>query len=110
MSTVNAETEPLYSTLGGDADLGEIVALFVDEMPARVSVISANLADGNWDDLRRAAHQLKGSAGSHGFEPISPAAAKVEDAIRSGGPEEAIRAAVDELLDLCDRVRAGTPA
>ena len=110
MSTINSESEPLHSTLGSDPDLGEIVTMFVDEMPGRISAISALLTDGKWDDLRRAAHQLKGSAGSYGFEPISPMAAKVEDAIRSGEPEEAIRAAVDELLDLCDRVRAGAPA
>ena len=94
--------------MGGDPDLGDIVAMFVDEIPARVSALSALLADGDWEDLRRAAHQLKGSAGSYGFEGISPLAGKVEDTIRSGEPEEAIRAAVDELLDLCSRVRAGT--
>jgi HPt (histidine-containing phosphotransfer) domain-containing protein len=110
MNAVHTASEPLYSTLGGDPDLVEIVALFVDEMPARISAIATLLADGNWDDLRRAAHQLKGSAGSYGFPAISPLAAKVEDDVRNGQPEEAIRAAVDDLLGLCDRVRAGAPA
>jgi histidine phosphotransfer protein HptB len=109
MATLTTHTEPLYSTLGGDPDLGEIVAMFVDEMPDRVSTLSAHLVDGNWEELRRAAHQLKGSAGSYGFEPISPLAGKVEETICSGQPEDAIRAAADELLDLCNRVRAGTP-
>ena len=110
MSSLLNQVEPLHSTLGNDPDLAEIVALFVDEMPDRVSALSAYLADGNWEDLRRAAHQLKGSAGSYGFESVSPVAARVEDAIRQGQPEEAIRTAVHALLALCNRVRAGAPA
>jgi histidine phosphotransfer protein HptB len=110
MSSLLNQVEPLYSTLGNDPDLAEIVALFVDEMPDRVSVLSACSADRNWEDLRRAAHQLKGSAGSYGFESISPLAGNVENAIRGGEPEEAILAAVAELLALCNRVRAGAPA
>jgi HPt (histidine-containing phosphotransfer) domain-containing protein len=105
----HAPVELLYSTLGGDPDLGEIVDLFVAEMPQRVADI-LNLLDGaRWGQLGRAAHQLKGAAGSYGFGPISPAAARVEEAVRQGLPEEPIRAAVDELVDLCHRARGGTP-
>jgi len=58
MSTINTETEPLYSTIGGDPDLGAIVTMFVDEMPARVTALSAFLADGNWEDLLDATARL----------------------------------------------------
>jgi len=95
--------------LVGDPDLEELVALFVREMPDRVAALESLLADCDWDALRRSAHQLKGAAGSYGFAPISPSAAKVEDAIRQTSSEESIRQAVAELIDLCERAQAKQP-
>lgn len=101
--------EYLYSCFGTDPTLQDIVALFVEEMPNRIETIVRQLEAGQWEELRRAIHQLKGSAGSHGFEEISPCAADAEQAILRGAPEEQIRQAVEELLELCRRVRAGGP-
>lgn len=101
--------DALYSPLADDPDLGEIVEMFVDEMPERVTLIQQLLDASDWEGVRRAAHQLKGSAGSHGFTPISPVAAAVEKSVVSGQPEEEIRKAVEELCEMCGRVRAGTP-
>lgn len=103
-------TEPLYSMLSEDPDLGEIVEMFVDEMPDRVSNLLFRLESGDWEELRQAAHQLKGAAGSYGFEAISPAAGQVEQAIRDGEPEEDIRRTVDSLVGLCRRARSGVPS
>ncbi len=100
---------PLYSTLAEDPDLGEIVAAFVEEMPERVDNLIRLLDGGDWEPLRRAAHQLKGAAGSYGFGPITSAAAELEDAIRRAGPDQDIRRACDELVELCRLARAGTP-
>ena len=110
MNHKTVKKEPIYSALGGDPDLSEIVVMFVDEMPGRIATIEESLATADWEQLRRAAHQLKGAAGSYGFAPSSPCAAKVGDALRSGKPQEQIRATVEELIDLCRRVRAGAPA
>ncbi|MBN1908328.1 MAG: Hpt domain-containing protein [Pirellulales bacterium] len=109
MSQNPALPQALYSDLGADPDLGELVEMFVDEMPDRVANIQKLLDASNWEELRRAAHQLKGAAGSYGFSPISPTAAVVEDAIRAEQPEEQIRQAVETLCDMCNRVRAGAP-
>jgi HPt (histidine-containing phosphotransfer) domain-containing protein len=98
---------PLYSRLASDPDLGEIVDMFVDEMPARVAAIADQATAGDREGLRRLVHQLRGAAGSYGFDPISPCAGLVESAIRDGEPEEHIREMVDDLLDLCGRVRRG---
>ncbi len=76
--------ECIYSRLSGDPDLRDIVEMFVEEMPGRVASLLDHLSDANWEGLRRAAHQLKGAAGSYGFEPISPSAGRVESAIRDG--------------------------
>jgi histidine phosphotransfer protein HptB len=109
MAELSLSNEPIYSTLTGDPDLGELVEMFVGEMRERVAALESFLAAGDWDNLRRAAHQLKGAAGSYGFGPISPMAARVEDAIRHACPEDAIRQAVDELVHLCRRAQAGRP-
>jgi HPt (histidine-containing phosphotransfer) domain-containing protein len=101
---------PLYSTLAGDPDLGEIIEMFVEEMPARTAALLDQFNSRDMQELRRLAHQLKGSAGSHGYAPISEVAATLEQAVAQSEPEEEIREAVDALVEICNRVRVGTPA
>ncbi len=109
MTQTQIEAEPLHSSLAGDPELAEIVEMFVEEMPSRVSALLDQLDTSDWEGLRRTAHQLKGAAGSYGFAPISPCAARLEDALADGEPEERIRNAVDALTRMCNRARAGTP-
>jgi len=99
----------VYSTLGGDPDLRELVEMFVAEMPDRVGTLVKHYETANWEELRRIAHQIKGAAGSYGFHELTPAAARLELAIRSRGPEEQITTEVNALLDLCRSIRSGVP-
>jgi HPt (histidine-containing phosphotransfer) domain-containing protein len=99
----------LYSSLGGDPDLGELVEMFVFEMPDRIDRLERQYETANWEELRRTAHQIKGAAGSYGFHEITPAAAKLEAAIKGRTGEDQITADLNELLDLCRSVRAGVP-
>lgn len=105
MQTIT-ETEYLYSSLAGDPDLTEIVDLFVEEMPERVQNLADLLAQGDWAQLRRYAHQMKGACGSYGFHQLTGSAARLESAVREQEEEQAIREAVDELVTLCNRVRS----
>ncbi len=109
MDTQNS-TLPLYSRFGDDPMLGELVTLFAEEMPERTAKLADLSQCKQWEEVRRTAHQLKGAAGSYGFDEISPAAARLEDAIRDGLPEECLRDSVEELLSICGRVRAGSSA
>ena len=109
MAQFATETEPLFSSFGSDPDLGELVEMFVDEMPDRIATLSEQLDMSDWDNVRRSAHQLKGAAGSYGFSSITPYAAQLESAVDEGQPEEQIRDVVDELIGLCRRIRAGSP-
>jgi len=81
--------------------------MYVGEMAGRIATIQELLSSGDWEGLRRFAHQMKGAAGSYGFEPISPVAGVVEDSIRQDAPEDQIRRAVEDLIAICLRVRAG---
>lgn len=105
----SVDGELLYSTLGNDLDLGEMVDLFVEEMPRRVAEFVDLFDRQDWAELRRAAHQLKGAAGSYGFKPISPCAARLEQDIDEGLPLDQIRQDVEEIRDLCTRARSGAP-
>jgi HPt (histidine-containing phosphotransfer) domain-containing protein len=100
---------PLYSSYGADPDLGELVALFVNEIPQRVDQLLSDLESGNRSGVQRTAHQLKGAAGSYGFSQVTPYAACVESLIRREEGEDQVRAAIAELVEVCRRMRSGAP-
>ena len=58
---------PCYSTLSGDPDLAELVALFVSELPQRLADIRQAAQEQNWQEARRLSHQLRGAGGSYGY-------------------------------------------
>lgn len=103
-------TDYYHSVLAGDPDLAEIIAMFVDEMPGRVRDLQSHFGCANWDQLGRLAHQIKGAAGSYGFDQIAPFASNLEKSIRTGQPVAQVQAALDDLIDACSRLRAGTGA
>jgi len=100
MSSATNETAPIYSTLGGDPDLGELVEMYVDEMPERIASLEQAFSSGDQESLQRAAHQLKGAGESYGFCQLTPLAAAVEYSVRDGEPEEAILKSLKELVDV----------
>lgn len=103
--TQTAESEPFYSTLAGDPDLGEIVGLYIAEMPGRIAALLARFEAGDHRGLATLAHQLKGAAGSHGFHQLTPFAAKLEQLARANAPDHDLRPAVEALVAACGRVR-----
>jgi len=112
MSSATNEAAPIYSTLGGDPDLGELVEMYVDEMPERIASLEQAFSNGDQESLqslKRAAHQLKGAGESYGFSQLTPLAAAVEYSVRDGEPEEAIFNSLKELVAVCKRVRSGIP-
>jgi HPt (histidine-containing phosphotransfer) domain-containing protein len=101
------EQDWILSTLGDDPDLGEIVEMFVDEMPERIALLTACRDEEDWQQLGRLAHQLKGSCGSYGFSQLTSQAARLEQVCRSKERiEEQIFAELSELVDMCQRVKA----
>ena len=110
MTQLERQTEAIYSSLATDEDLAEIVEMFVEEMPGRVETFRQQYEQSDWEELRRTAHQLKGSAGSYGFGQITPAAAELESALRDGDPQVRVEQLLDAVIALCNQVTAGTPA
>ncbi|MFI4874561.1 MAG: Hpt domain-containing protein [Blastopirellula sp. JB062] len=101
-------SSPLYSELGNDPDLAEIVEMFVEEMPDRIESMLQCVDQNDWTGLGRIAHQLKGAAGSYGFGQITPYAAQLEHDCRQDASEKEIVAAFRDLAGMCRRIRSGS--
>lgn len=106
----NDQVEPIYSTFASDPDLGDLVEMYVDEMPDRIAAIRERLEADDWEGLRTLVHQMKGAAGSYGFGSLSQAAMGVEYAISSKDAEDRILQGLEGLLRMCANVRSGQPA
>jgi histidine phosphotransfer protein HptB len=109
MSSHSDEARLYFSDLAREPDMGEIVELFVQELPIRVAALREAASNNNWEDVGRLAHQLKGASGSHGFPELASAAADAERSARFGGRESDITAALDRLAIICALARAGNP-
>jgi HPt (histidine-containing phosphotransfer) domain-containing protein len=99
----------IFSALAWDPNLRDLVELFVREMPQRIDQLKAAYDSGDNEAVLRLAHRLKGAAGSHGFHQITPFAGALETAVKNNEPNRHIRRALDELVELCERVQPGTP-
>jgi HPt (histidine-containing phosphotransfer) domain-containing protein len=108
MATGQMAEAHFYSTLGKDPVLTELVQMFVDEMPQRVQTLRGFGAASDWEGVGRAAHQLKGAAGSYGFHELTPYAAQLEAAIHREHAYDQAPALLEALVEACGRVRAGS--
>ena len=72
-----------------DASFADLVEDFLGQLPRRIEQLEKALADDDFEALRRAAHQLRGSGGSHGYPALTDLAARVE------------RHALNAQLDAC---------
>jgi len=109
MSELTVARGYVYSSLGTDPDLADLVALFVSEIPTRLDKLQEAWDAKDWDALGRAAHRLKGAVGSYGFEELTPYLHRLDHSVRTGKPEDEISRALAEVTELCSRVRAGGP-
>jgi HPt (histidine-containing phosphotransfer) domain-containing protein len=109
MASSTTHTDPIYSSFGADPLLGELVEMYVAEMPDRIAALEQALAAENLDGLRRTAHQMKGAAGSYGFDCLTTAAGSLEAAIKEKQTLDQIEQSLDELTRLCRRIRRGSP-
>jgi HPt (histidine-containing phosphotransfer) domain-containing protein len=102
------DSDAIYSTFATDSWMSELVEMYVAEMPKRIAALEQAFVSGDRVNLKRAVHQMKGAAGSYGFDPLSHSAADLDSAIREGQSPETIRRKFDELIELCRRIRTST--
>lgn len=96
----------VYSVFADDAEMHEIIGLFVDELPKRTMAMQSALNSGDLDQVRVLAHQLKGAAGGYGFASLGEAAALVESAVKEECEPNVVRSRIGSLIALAARIRA----
>lgn len=79
--------------------LAEARAQFAASLPAKAAALEEHLARGAWEEARRAAHKLRGSAGTYGFAALGAAAGEVEEALLAarGAPDDPTRARIGAM-------------
>ena len=79
MATLRQLTTP------GEPDvLTEVLQLFLQEVPPRIDRLRIAYAAGNIEEVYRAAHSLKGSAGNIGAERLMGVCRKLDEMGRAG--------------------------
>ena len=101
---------PLISEFANDADMVELVEMFVGELPARVAAIQDAMKANDIAGVAHVAHQLKGAAGGYGFPTITEAAGELERCAKTTAELERLAEQVRSVADLCHRARAKSEA
>ena len=101
-----APTEPTPAT---GVSRPELTALFLEDAPARLAELDAAVRQGDRDALRRAAHQLKGTAATVGATDVARSAAQLERAAE-GSPLDAVSDLLATLNMELDRIRRAAGA
>ncbi|APR78661.1 sensory box histidine kinase/response regulator [Minicystis rosea] len=88
----------------GEGDIvAEVVALFLQDVPGRMSVIREAIAGGDLVTAARTVHTLKGSAGHFGAKTLVAMCSRFEDKVRAGTAFNALFA-VEAIAAELDRV------
>ena len=107
MDNVSIPAIPMVSMLADDADMQPLVHMFVDDVPAKVQVLSSAMAQEDWESAKQLAHQLKGSAAGYGFPALTDAAGLLERFLSQPQPnEQHVRQSALAVLDMLQRLRA----
>ncbi|MBI3865941.1 MAG: response regulator, partial [Planctomycetia bacterium] len=80
-----------------------IVDEFAGKLDERLCEMEAAREAGNWDELARLAHWLKGAGGTVGFDCLTEPAQRLELSAKQRSPEVAARS-LAELRELADRI------
>lgn len=103
MSTTNASVEPIHSDFADDPDFAELLEMFYESLQERRGEMVNSFQNGDFEQLKTLAHQLKGAGGGYGFTGLTPLAADLELACKTNNlpamPEK-----LQALLAYIDRV------
>jgi len=83
-----------------------VPAGFLTELPTVIAEISKSAEKGNRQLLGRLAHQLKESGEMHGYDGLTPFAARLERVAVGNGTPLDIRVALEDLIAQCGKMRA----
>ena len=86
------DREKTLKKLNGDLDLlEELIELFINDLTTKINGIQKAVSGGNWDEVARLAHSLKGSSGAIGAEFCRDRAVCLEQVARLRNEKETQR-------------------
>ena len=100
-------TEQIHSSWQNDPEYADLLPLFVGELPSlrRTLLEFAKVCD--FENVKREAHKLRGSAGGYGYHGLSQLAGELEDTCKTSARDStAILQDLDRLIGYLERVRA----
>lgn len=100
------DVEPLTSELASDPDISPLLPEYLQDLEQFVESLRRSVEGGNWSEVVRIAHKIKGSAGAYGFPALSAAAAELEKSAGSPDPAGTVPTLLPSFLNLCRRVLA----
>ncbi len=104
MSQSSNATDPIVSELVlEDQSFEEIVIQFVEGLSDRVQSMQDALNTSDYEALRVAAHQLKGSGGGYGYPMLTHQAGELEKLAKDHELDQCLTE-FDKLKELCSRV------
>lgn len=107
MQTNVSKADHVYSMWHNDPDYAELLPIFVDELPSmrRTLLEFAKVCD--FENVKREAHKLRGTAGGYGYQGLSQLAGQLEDTCKTSARDSsAILQDLDRLIGYIERVRA----
>jgi len=103
-----ADLPPIFSTMGEQSDMADLLVDFVDEAKSASQKLEAAMQAQSMKDIREICLMLKGSGTSYGFKPVADAATDALMAVESAKAIEQAVGALRELREICARLSAGT--
>ncbi|MFQ5698106.1 MAG: Hpt domain-containing protein [Myxococcota bacterium] len=91
--------DSIHSEYESDPDMMDLVQEFAAELPERIRMMEELLSRGDWEELQRLAHQLKGAGGGYGFPQITEVSARLEQALKESAGEGRVKELCGELGD-----------
>ncbi len=104
--TERSVQEAICSEFTDDADLVELIDDFVAGLEDDIKIMRKVMDDGDYDGLRRLAHQMKGAGGNYGYPMLTESAKILEDAAVARDVET-VKKTLDEFEILCQAVDRG---
>lgn len=71
------------------SDLEDIIPEYLENIQETIDLFKKSLETGDWEDIRREGHKLKGHGKAYGFEEISLLGARIESHAKKQEKEEA---------------------
>lgn len=101
---VSVDVSPVRSEMADDPDFAELLEMFVEGIvEKKENLLSASRA-GDFETIRKTAHQLKGSGGGYGFPGITEHALALEMSVKESLGPDVVVERMQTLLAYLDRV------